>query len=668
MLIFDQLKKDDRQLRLLALVVFSGMFMLLAGLWWVQVVRARDYQTHLETQSFRTVRTPAVRGKILDRNGRVLAENRPNYSVSLYFEDLRKAFDDAYTVAAGRVRAQREGLIVEQEKKLRRKLTKQERRTYALSVAEKNALRIQVRYAVASNLVAQVNSQLEQPEPQMLDPGKFQTNYTTRLALPYPVLNNLTPVQIARFQEQFAGTVGADLEVQSTRVYPLGSVAAHVLGHLQRDDSSKEGEEAFFNYWLPDYRGLVGIEGGFDAHLRGHAGAKSVLVNNLGYRQTETVWSPAEPGHNIVLTLDVNLQKVAEQSVARRAGVQARGAVVVMDVRSGDVLALVSSPTLNPNWFVQGMPPTEMERLNDPHLRPQINRATQENYAPGSIFKTIVGLACLEAGLNPNEQIQNPSHIYVGKRYIDDLAPAGLYDFRRAIVRSSNTYFITNGLRYGGIERIIALGQRLHLGERADLPTRQETAGILPSPRRISSGWYDGDTANICIGQGQIAVSPLQMAVATSALANGGKVYWPRLVDRVEPQDPGSSGPSTHFKKSRVRDELGVRAQNLQILHNAMLAETEDPEGTGHAAVVPGMRICGKTGTAQVTDARNRVVDHTTWFVSFAPYGQPRYAVVVMIESGASGGASCAPIAGDIYLAIREMESKGQAKPLAQTH
>jgi penicillin-binding protein 2 len=400
--------------------------------------------------------------------------------------------------------------------------------------------------------------------------------------------------------------------------------------------------------------------------LRGRAGAKSVLVNNLGYRQTETIWTPAEPGHNVVLSLDVNLQKVAEQSVARRAGVQARGAVVVMDVHSGDILALVSSPKLDPNWFVQGVPPAEIERLNDPHLRPQINRATQENYAPGSIFKTIIGLACLEAGLNPNEQIYNPGHIYVGRRFINDLAAAGQYDFRRAIVKSSNTYFITNGLRHGGIEKIIALGQRLHLGERAGLPTRQETAGIFPSPGRVSSGWYDGDTANICIGQGQIAVSPLQMAVATSALANGGKVFWPRLVERLEPQDPASPEPPTVFEKGRVRDELGARAQNLQVLHNAMLAETEDPEGTGHAAVVPGMRICGKTGTAQVTDARNRVVDHTTWFVSFAPYGQPRYAVVVMIESGASGGASCAPIAGDIYLAIREMESKGQARTLAQ--
>src|SRR6266487_1920446 len=139
MLIFDQLKKDDRQLRLLALVVFAGMFVLFAGLWWVQVVRARDYQAHLETQSFRTIRTPAVRGRILDRNGKVLAENRPNYSVSLYFEDLRKPFDDAYNTAARRVRAQRESLITEQEKKLRRKLTKQERRAYGLSLTEKNA-------------------------------------------------------------------------------------------------------------------------------------------------------------------------------------------------------------------------------------------------------------------------------------------------------------------------------------------------------------------------------------------------------------------------------------------------------------------------------------------------------------------------------------------------
>ena len=194
-----------------------------------------------------------------------------------------------------------------------------------------------------------------------------------------------------------------------------------------------------------------------------------------------------------------------------------RGAVVVMDVRTGDVLAMVSSPPINPDY-----PSNELARLNDPKLRPQINRATYENYMPGSIFKTVVGLACLENGLNPDAEIYNPpnpedpghGYIVVGRRPIHDTALPGEYDFRRAILRSCNTYFITNGLRTG-IENIVRMGEKFHLGERTGLLTRQETKGVFPSLAEVeSSGWHDGDTANLCIGQGDIAVTPMQIAVA----------------------------------------------------------------------------------------------------------------------------------------------------------
>jgi penicillin-binding protein 2 len=532
-----------------------------------------------------------------------------------------------------------------------------------LSDAQTQMLTRQSRYRVANDVVQRVANVLQQP--LALDYTNFSRHYEARRALPYPVAKNIEAAHIARFEEQAGTPAGVDLDIQSTRVYPFGTTAAHILGCLQYDDTSKEGEEAEFSYRLPDFRGLVGIEAGFDPQLRGRAGAKSVLVNNLGYRQNETIWAAAAPGDKVVLTLDLKLQQAAEQALLRRVGPQVRGAVVVMDVRSGDLLALVSAPSYNPNHFVQGLPPGEMARLNDPKMRPQRNRATQENFAPGSIFKPLVGLACLEAGLNPNEKIYNPGQIYVGRRRIDDLAPAGEYDFRRAILKSSNTYFITNGLRYG-IANIVKLGERLHLGERTGLPTHQETAGIFPSLQRIGGGWAEGDTANICIGQGAVDVTPLQMAVMTAAFANGGKVFTPRLVDRLEPQDLTSGEEPVIFPKAQVRDDLGVSPRNLQILREAMLADTEDPEGTGRAAVQSGLRICGKTGTAQVMDERNRVVDHTTWFISFAPYEQPRYAVVVMVESGDSGGGTCAPIAHDIYAAIQKMEGTGGTKSLAQ--
>ena len=668
MLIFDQLKKDDPQLRLVAIVVLCGLSALLAGLWWVQVVSARDYQAKLETQSFRTVRIPAVRGKILDRSGAVLAEKRPTYNVSLYLEDkeLRKSFSAVYAREALRARAELKQKQDELGKALNRRLTKAERKQFVFTVKEKTVLRQEARYEVASNVVMQVSQRLRQP--LALNPTNFERHCDTRLALPCPVLMNLNPAQIALFEEQSTSPMGVDLEVQSTRCYPYDTTAAHVLGHLKRDDNSKEGEEAFFSFWLPDYCGVVGVEYGFDKELRGMAGAKSVLVNNAGYRQTENIWSPAEPGQNVVLTIDLHLQQVAERALQGANGPGTRGAVVVMDVRNGDILAMASSPAFNPNSFIPSLSRAESDRMSELHA--EKNRATQENYMPGSIFKLVVSMAALEAGWDPEELIHvepNPAqpdkgHVLVNNHTFKDTAPHGDYSFRRALKLSSNSYFITCGLRIGP-ERIIRVAQRLHFGERTGLPTNQEVPGSFPSLGRLSSGWTRVSTGNLCIGQDPVWVTPLQIAVLTAAIANdGGKVLWPRLVDRIEPQDPTLGVPPSVPPAGRVRDELGVSTRTLRLLREAMLGDTEDPDGTGRRAAVPGLRICAKTGTAQVQDERNKKIGQTTWFASFAPYEQPRYAVVVMVEDGVWGGTTCAPVAGKIYEALRDRERLTPAK------
>ena len=672
MFVFDQLKREDPPLRLVAFGVLIGLGILMTGLWWLQIVRARDYQSDLETQSFRSVRVPAPRGKILDRNGVELANNVPSYNVSLYMEEMRSLFQAEYskrvTAARATLRAQREA----KEKELGRKLKKAELKPFSLSYSERIVIGQEARFAAASNLAAQVGAQLRRP--LALDRNTFSNHYAKRLVLPFPILNELQPQHVAMFEERFSGVAGIDLEMQSTRVYPFQTTAAHVLGYLRRDDRSVVGEEAFYSYRLPDYRGLIGIEGGFDDELRGRAGGKSVLVNNLGYRQGENVWQPTIPGNNAALTLDVRLQQAAEQALRKSGGASTRGAVVVMDVRNGDILALASSPTYNPNYFVRGFPPGEWDRLHHEVLRPEINRATQDNYQPGSIFKIVVAMAALETGLNPNELYTvepypgDPNHgVYqIGRRNIRDTARPGSYNFRRAFAKSSNSYFIHYGLEPGVLEKILELGRKLHLGERADLPTRQESAGIFPTPQKVRSGWSAGDTANLSIGQAQLAVTPLQMAVMISAVANRGTVYWPRLVQRLESQDPLMADTVQVFEAGRVRDQLGVSSRTLAVLHDAMLADTEDPDGTGRAAVVPGFRIGGKTGTAQVGDTRNRVIDHITWFASYGPWESPRYAVVVMVESGASGGGTCAPVAREIYEAIQKLEQ--QPQPVARVN
>jgi penicillin-binding protein 2 len=244
---------------------------------------------------------------------------------------------------------------------------------------------------------------------------------------------------------------------------------------------------------------------------------------------------------------------------------------------------------------------------------------------------------------------------------------------RRAFIRSSNTYFVSNGLHYG-VQKIAQIGERLHLGERTGLPTRQEVAGTCPKPQTIRKGWSPGETANLCIGQGAIDVTPLQMAVMVAAIANGGKVLWPRLVDRIEPPGPLADEQVLHFPQKNPRDDLGVHPRTLKIIRDAMLADVEDKlEGTGKLAAMDGFRICSKTGTAQVKDTEGVITDHTTWFASYAPYEteteKPRYVVVVMVESGSSGGGTCAPIAKEIYKAILAREKYQNSKPstLART-
>ena len=669
MLVFDELKKNEPHLRLVAVLLVAGLCLLLAGLWWVQVVSSREYQNHLETQAYRTIRLPAVRGKILDREGRVLAENQPRYNLSLFLNDLHQSFDQAYGELLKSARAAQKQNLAQAEKKLGRSLTKTERKSFAFKSEELERLRETARVRVAGGVLAQVSQKIGQP--LAFDPVLLNRHYSARLALPFPVLKNLDAAQIARFEESYTNRLGVEVELQSVRSYPLGDTAAHLLGYLQRHDDSQEGEDSVFNYRIPDFQGAVGVESGFDEELRGRAGTESLLVNSQGYRQSETIESQPEPGQNVVLTIDLDLQRTAEASLKNHHGADARAAVVVMDVQNGDVLAMVSSPTINPLYFTGGLSPDEMQREHarraDMKLRPEINRATQENYAPGSIFKPIIGLAALGAGWDPNAIVDNPGFIYVGKRHITDLAKPGKYDFRRAVMDSSNTYFITAGLR-AGIENIVQLAEKFQFGEKCSIPTRQETPGNMPTLDRIHEGWSDGDTANVCIGQGEVAVTPLQMAVAYSAIANGGTVYWPRLVTRIDPQDPAVHGTITNFPAGLVRERIGVSGRNLRILHEAMLAETEDPEGTGGLARVPGLHICGKTGTAEIMDEHNRKTGRTTWFASFAPYEKPRYAVVVMVEDGTFGGPSCGPIAHDIYETILAKENGAAGKVLAAAY
>jgi len=634
MIILDQFRAKNLPLRVLSAGVLAGLLMLLIGLWNVQVVTAKRYKASQVSQSFRTVRTPAIRGQIHDINGLALADNRPSYDINLYLEELRPYFQKAYAQA---------------------------KRGKRLTLPQRLALGREVRYLVVSNLVMSVTRHLEKPHE--LDPLQFRRHYNERLALPMPVLSDISDKQVALFMERAAHLPGCDLEARPIRIYPHDTLAAHVLGYLRRDDRYDE-EGGPYHYRLPDYSGIIGIERTRDDELRGTPGIKSVLVNSLGYRQSESVWAPPDPGYTVVLTIDAALQKAAEEAL-QSASPETRGAAIIMDVRSGDLLAVASNPSFNPNEFLPRLSSRDWASMNDPELKPLLNRATYGIYAPGSVFKMIIGLAGLESGmLKPNDLYSSPGYYQLGRRRIKDTANGGRpakFDFKTALAQSSNAYFIHYGLLIGQ-KKIVELGKRFHLGEPTGIPTGQDHKGIFPTEawqqKHLKGKWYDGDTANLSIGQGYIAVTPLQVAVMTAAIANGGKVLKPRLVDRIEPPH-GVEGPTSILPSPMVRDDLGVSTWSLKVIHDAMRADVEDPIGTGRNAFVEGMGICGKTGTAQVQQG-SRIVDHITWFVSFAPYEKPKYAVVVMVESGVSGGYSCAPIARLIYEAL---QARDQTRP-----
>ncbi len=657
MLILDQLKRSDRGLWLMAVGILVTFGSLLVWLAYLQVFSVSRYQASQQAQSIRRIRFPAVRGTVHDRLGQSLAENRPMFNANLYIEELSPLFKAEYR----RLIRERTGTNIARRSWwdwLGRRPVEKPAPAPRLTLAEREALGRQARFQVVNQVVQELAAQIEQP--LALDEARFHQHYEERRALPLPLLENLSDSIVARLQERPERPVGVNLDVQPMRWYPHRMLAAHVLGQVRRMDHIQEDIDDGFYYCLPDYQGNVGIEGAFDRELRGHAGFKAVRVNNMGYRQSETIWSPPQPGQDVYLTIDLRIQQAAERAL-RQAGSNPKGAVVVMDPRNGDVLAMASSPPFDPNSFVPRMSHANWVRLSDPDTNPMLNRASFGSYAPGSIFKIVVALAGLEAGtLDPREIYSSKGYYSMGRRSrpIGDTAPAGDYDFRRAFKLSSNSYFIHHGLR-AGLDRIIEMGQRFFLGQRTQIPLLQEVRGFFPTFEWVSSRNEQGDpiqpgeVANLCIGQGFLTVTPLQMAVLTCAIANGGTVYWPRLVERVEPGGAARiGGPRS---AGRPRGELGASQQHLALVREGMLADVEDPDGTGRHASVIGMRVCGKTGTAEMASSEGGK-RKDTWFVSFAPFEKPRYAVVVVVEGGASGGGTCAPVARSIYQALRQLE------------
>ena len=565
----------------------------------LQVDQADQFRLLAEENRINIRLIPPARGEVFDRNGIALARNAPSYRIVIVREDA----GDIDAVLA------RLGALVELD---------------------------------PDNLArARAEMQRSAPFLPVTIAEDVDWNDLSRVSVNAPALPGVTP------------------DVGLSRVYPRGSDFAHVLGYVgpvsDYDLSRTEDPDPLLR--IPRFQiGKVGVEAKAESPLRGKGGAKRVEVNATGRVMRELDRREGIPGSDLQLTVDAQLQSY----VQARLGTESASAIV-MDVQSGDLMAIASAPTFDPNLFVRGISNADYTALTENNRRPLASKSVQGSYPPGSTFKMIVAMAALEDGLiEPEQTVYCPGHLEVSGRKFHCWKQAGHghVNLRESLKQSCDVYFYDLALKVG-IEKISAMANRFGLGVRHDVPMSAVATGLTPTKdwkyRTHGTEWVIGDTVNASIGQGYMLASPLQLCVMAARLASGTAVR-PRLIKNIDGiEQPTGTGPS-----------LGMNETNLRMMRAAMFDVVNDRRGTAYGSriIADAMRMAGKTGTSQVRNitAAERAAgvtknedlpwerrDHAL-FVNFAPYDNPKYAVAVVVEHGGGGSSAAAPIARDITL------------------
>ena len=495
-----------------------------------------------------------------------------------------------------------------------------------------------------------------------------------RAFVPITVRENLTWEEVARIEVNAPDLPGIGIEMGESREYPFGGATAHILGYVAAVAETEQTGDPLLE--LPGFRiGKNGIEKQYDSGLRGKAGSSQVEVNAVGRIIRELSRKEGEPGRDVVVTLDSGLQQFVQQRLASELS----GSAVVLDVRTGDVLALGSTPTFDPAAFGRGLSQPEWQALiSDPQL-PLSNKAIAGQYAPGSTFKMMVALAALESGVGPEFSAYCPGFLQLGSARFHCWKKEGHGNLTmiEGIKHSCDVYFY-NLARRVGVDAIAAMARRFGLGQAEGLDLPGERAGVIPDVnwKRATMGlpWYPGETLIAGIGQGFVLTTPLQLAVMTARIANGGFAVVPRLAREAVAGDAAAQ-PTTAFAS------LGLAAAHLDVVREGMKRVTNDPRGTAYRVRIeqPGMEMAGKTGTAQVRRitlserlsgvAKNENLpwnrrDHAL-FVGYAPLETPRYAVAVVVEHGGGGSKIAGPIARDILIET-QLRDPSRALPPAR--
>ena len=481
-----------------------------------------------------------------------------------------------------------------------------------------------------------------------------------------PIRTRLTDEEVARFAANRYRFPGVEVKARLFRQYPAGQVASHAIGYINRinkaDVEAIEEMEQGSNYKGTEHIGKTGLEKSYEFQLHGETGYEKVEIDAGGRAVRNLSRTAPVPGNNLTLTLDIKLQEMAEKAFGDR-----RGALVAIEPSTGGILALVSTPTFDPNLFVDGIRSEDWDLLNNSPDRPMINRALNGAYPPGSTFKPFMALAALELGKRtPSQAISDPGYFtFGGHTFRDDKKGGhGMVDMYKSIVQSCDTYYymLANDM---GIDNIARFMAPLGLGSKTGVDIEGESEGVLPSPewkkrrfkRPEQQKWFGGETISIGIGQGYNAYTPIQLAQAVATLANNGVLYRPHLVKYIT---DSRSGEKTMIEPQPLRN-LNWKQQNIDTIKKAMIGVNR--EGTGARAFAGAEYVSGgKTGTAQVFSLKGadykahklkqELRDHAL-FTAFAPADQPKIALVVLVENGGFGAQSAAPIARmvmDYYL------------------
>jgi len=583
-----------------------AFFMILIFLWYLQVIKGSEYRLMSKNNCIRIREDPAARGMILDRKGRLVVLNRPSFEVYLVPEDLKE--NPEVLVKVGQ-------MLNMNPEEIKEKLQAQKKRTPFRPV--------------------KIKSDIEWNELARLE--------TSRVHLP-----------------------GLFVDVRPRRAYHYGSLASHLIGYLGEVDESELRQPTGSPYRMGAMIGKYGVEHQWETYLRGVDGGRRIEVDALGREIKHLRSVEPFPGNNLTLTIDLELQKVAEEAFQEKSG-----ALIAMDPKSGRILAMVSKPSFDPDIFARNISSEEWKSLSENPLSPLQNKGIQGQYPPGSVFKIITAIAGLETGaITPNTQMTCRGIYPYGNRDFRCWREQGhgTINLHRAIVESCDIFFYQLGLKVG-VDAIAHYAEEFGLGSSTGIALPHEKSGIVPSiswkKRRLGAPWYSGETLSLAVGQGYINATPLQLLMLISAIANGGRFYLPQVTEKVE-------DVYGNVLKEWPVSEMGrvdVSEKTLQIIQQALMGAVNDPHGTGWACVLKEAKVAGKTGTAQVIKIPQnfkkgdmdrlpwKYRDHA-WFVAYAPFEDPVIAVVVLVEHGGYGGAAAAPIAKRViekYLALEQI-------------